>query len=137
MAEFRVVVSDQVLVSGTQANKFIGKSIGDTIDGEAVGLPGYTLSITGGSDKDGFPARSDLPGARRHKIFTAGGTGYSPVHAGRRKRKLLRGREISQDSLQINTKIKDYGAKPVEELITPAKKEEKPKEDTKQKKEKK
>jgi len=60
MSDFRVVVSDtktgkayQVEVSGASAGTFIGKTIGGEVDGNVVGLAGYTLKITGGSDKGG------------------------------------------------------------------------------------
>jgi small subunit ribosomal protein S6e len=56
LADFKVVVSDpktksyQFDVKGPEANKFIGKAIGQDIDGSIVGLSGYKLVITGGSD---------------------------------------------------------------------------------------
>ena len=124
MVDFRVVVSDgktaqayQVAVTGTAANKFIGKNIGDTIGGDAVGLAGYTLKLTGGTDKDGFPMRGDLPGPARRKILVAGGVGYHPKAEGVRRRKSVRGREISSDITQINAVIVEYGQKPLEEVF--------------------
>ncbi|MCZ7403246.1 MAG: 30S ribosomal protein S6e, partial [Candidatus Methanoperedens sp.] len=61
MADFRVVVSDsksklahQVAVTGPAANKLIGKNIGDVVGGDITGMAGYTLKLTGGTDKDGF-----------------------------------------------------------------------------------
>ncbi|MEM2351662.1 MAG: S6e family ribosomal protein, partial [Thermoproteota archaeon] len=67
MAKFKVVVSDpktgkakSVEVEGSRAIPFIGKRIGDTIDGSVIGMPGVKLLITGGSDKDGFPMRPDV-----------------------------------------------------------------------------
>ena len=64
MAEFTVAVSDpesgmthQVDVSDQDANRFIGKNIGEEVDGGAVGLPGYALEVTGGSDNAGRPMR--------------------------------------------------------------------------------
>ncbi len=130
MVEFRVVVSDpkttqayQVVVSGAAANKLIGKNIGDIISGDATGLPGYALKVTGGTDKDGFPMRADLPGPARRKILVAGGVGYHPKAEGVRKRKSMRGREISTDTSQINAVITEYGQKPLSEIFV--KKEEK------------
>lgn len=130
MADFRVVVSDskstqayQVVVSGAAANKLIGKNIGDTVGGDVVGLAGYTLRLTGGTDKDGFPMRGDLPGPARRKILIAGGVGYKPRADGVKKRKSMRGREISSDIAQINTVIVEYGQKPLSEIFV--KKEEK------------
>ncbi|VVB95299.1 30S ribosomal protein S6e [uncultured archaeon] len=124
MVDFRVVVSDsktaqayQVAVSGTAANKFIGKNIGETVSGEALGLVGYTVRLTGGTDKDGFPMRGDLPGPTRKKILVAGGVGYHPKADGVRKRKSMRGREISSDITQINAVIVEYGQKPLNEIF--------------------
>lgn len=130
MADFRVVVSDskstqayQAVVTGAAVNKLIGKNIGDTVGGDVVGLAGYTLKITGGTDKDGFAMRGDLPGPARRKILVAGGVGYRPKADGAKRRKSMRGREISSDIAQINTVIVEYGQKPLSEIFP--KKEEK------------
>lgn len=130
MADFRIVVSDsksaqayQAVVTGTAINKLIGKNIGDTVSGDVAGLAGYTLKITGGTDKDGFAMRGDLPGPARRKILIAGGVGYRPKAEGVKKRKSMRGREISSDVAQINTVIVEYGQKPLSEIFP--KKEEK------------
>lgn len=124
MVDFRVVVSDsktaqayQVAVTGAAANKFIGKNIGETVSGDAVGLAGYTIKLTGGTDKDGFPMRPDLPGPGRRKILLAGGVGYHPKADGVKKRKSMRGREISSDTAQINAVIVEYGQKPLSEVF--------------------
>lgn len=124
MADFRVTVSDrntglghQIETSGNQANKFMGKSLGDTVGGDAVGLPGYTLKIIGGTDKDGFPMRSGLPGPHRRKILVARGVGFKSPVEGMRRRKTMRGEEISADIGQINTVIEEYGSKSVGELL--------------------
>lgn len=124
MADFRIVVSDsktaqayQVTVTGTAANKVIGKNIGDTISGDIAGLSGYTLRLTGGTDKDGFPMRPDLPGPARKKILVAGGVGFHPPADGVRMRKAMRGREISSEVTQINTVVVEYGEKPLAEIF--------------------
>ncbi len=132
MADFRVVVSDskstqayQAVVTGTAVNKLIGKNIGDTVGGDVIGLAGYTLKITGGTDKDGFAMRSDLPGPGRRKILIAGGVGYRPKADGVKRRKSMRGREISSDIAQINTVVVEYGQKPLEEIFPKKEKTEK------------
>jgi small subunit ribosomal protein S6e len=124
MADFRIVVSDsktaqayQVTVTGAAASKIIGKNIGDTISGDIAGLAGYTLKLTGGTDKDGFPIRPDLPGPARKKILVAGGVGFHPPSEGVRMRKAMRGREISSDVTQINTVVVEYGEKPLAEIF--------------------
>lgn len=130
--DFRVVISDpksgkayQVELKDAGANRFLGRRIGDKVDGDVLGLPGYSVLVTGGSDREGFPMRTDLPGPRRRKILIAGGTGYHPESEGKKKRKSVHGRDISADIGQINVKIVEAGSKPVEELLGAAPKEEK------------
>ena len=55
-------------ITGANYNHFLGKKIGDSVDGMFVGegdqtLTGYKLQITGGSDVTGRPMRPDLDGA--------------------------------------------------------------------------
>lgn len=123
--EFKVVISDpktgrayQKVISGANANRLIGKQVGDVINGTLVELPpDYELQITGGSDKDGFPIRPDIPGTVRKKILLSGGVGYRPKRKGMRKRKTVRGRVISRDIIQINTKVVKHGKIPLEEYF--------------------
>ncbi len=124
MSDFRVVVSDtktgkayQIEVSGASAGTFIGKTIGGEVDGNVVGLAGYTLKITGGSDKGGFPMRNTLPGSMRRKLLVTGGCGFHPGDSGLRKRRSIRGSEIAGDIVQINTTIANYGGTPVDSLL--------------------
>ncbi len=130
--EFKVVISDpatgkayQKVVSGANANKLIGKQIGDVINGTLVDLPpDYELKITGGSDKDGFPMRPDLPGTGRKRILLSGGVGYRPKEKGVRKKKTVRGRVISKDIVQINVKVVKHGKIPLEEFFKQKEEEE-------------
>ncbi|MFC7073674.1 30S ribosomal protein S6e [Halovenus rubra] len=124
MAEFTVTVSDpedgmtyQVDVSDQDANRFIGRDLGEEVDGSAVGLSGYSLELTGGSDNAGRPMRDDVRGASLQSVMLEGGTGYEPSRDGERKRVTVRGREISDNTRQINAKITDHGGQPVEELL--------------------
>ncbi|MDF1533795.1 MAG: 30S ribosomal protein S6e [Methanosarcinaceae archaeon] len=123
MANFKIVVSDpktktyQIDVTGPEANQYIGKSIGQTVDGATVGLNGYALKITGGSDKIGTVMRGDLPGSKRTKVLVTAGIGAKPKAAGSRRRMSMRGRVISPDTSQINTKIVEYGEKPIGVLL--------------------
>lgn len=123
MADFKVVVSDpktksyQFDVKGPDANRFIGKAIGETVDGGVVGLAGYTLKITGGTDKSGFVMRGDLPGSTRQKILVAVGLGYKAKSKGVRRRKFMRGKEIAPDVIQINTIVAEYGNKSIEAIL--------------------
>ncbi|UCE80286.1 MAG: 30S ribosomal protein S6e [Methanobacteriota archaeon] len=125
MAEFRAVINDtkdgksyQTPVTGHHANSLIGKRIDDVIDGIFVGLPGYKLKITGGSDKDGFPMRKDLPGPRRKKLLVSKSIGFKSKEKGLRMKKSFRGNAVSPDTVQVNLEVTQHGAKPVSELIT-------------------
>ncbi|BAI61754.1 30S ribosomal protein S6e [Methanocella paludicola SANAE] len=124
MADFKLVVSDSktgkaynIDIAGPKTAKFVGKAIGTEVDGEAAGLTGYTLVITGGSDKDGVPMRGDLPGQGRRKVLVSGGIGYHPKEEGMRRRKTLRGNEIAGELVQVNAMVKEYGPKPIEEIV--------------------
>lgn len=124
MAEFTVAVADpatgkthQVEVSGQNANRFIGRDIGEEVDGSAVGLSGYTLTITGGSDDAGRPMRGDISGDSLEEVLLDGGTGYEPSRAGERSRVTVRGREVGDATRQINTRIAKQGGGEVEELL--------------------
>lgn len=125
MPEFKVVVSDeseavQVDVSGHHANSLVGKKIGDEVDGIFVSLPGYKLRITGGSDKDGFVMRKDIPGISRRKILLTKSIGFRPRDRGVRRRKTVCGNTVSLNTLQINMKVVKKGIKPMKELIQAA-----------------
>src|SRR3989337_3706911 len=92
MGEFKAVIADPKSgkaykrdITGHYANALIGKKIGEELDGLYVGLPGYKLQITGGSDKDGFPMRHDLPGPRRKRLLLSGGVGFHPLPPGVRE----------------------------------------------------
>jgi small subunit ribosomal protein S6e len=124
MAEFTVAVSDpetgktyQVDVSDQDANRFVGREIGEEVDGNAVGLTGYTLELTGGSDNAGRPMREDVRGADLKAVLLEGGTGYDPSRDGERKRVTVRGREVSDATRQINARIASRGTQPVAERL--------------------
>ena len=124
MVEFKVVVNDtkhgkshNIVVSGHHANSLIGKKIFDEVDGIFVSLPGYKLQITGGTDKDGFPMRKDLPGAIRKRILLSESIGFNPENEGKRRKKTIRGNTINQDIVQINMKVTKYSSKPIEDMI--------------------
>ncbi len=110
----------------------IGMKIGETFDGSLVGLAGFTLEITGGSDKEGFPMRADVPGPGRKKILLTGQPGFRPWRKGMQKRKYVRGNTVSESIMQLNCKI-TAGEGDVATMlgIQPKVKEENPKEEAK------
>jgi small subunit ribosomal protein S6e len=99
----------------------VRKKIGDEIDGMFLGLPGYKVKITGGSDREGFPMRPEIHGSARKKILVAESIGYHPTdYPGKRVKSSLRGGEISPEIVQINTKVITHGPKSIAELAPPA-----------------
>ena len=68
-------------ITGANYNHFLGKKIGDSVDGMFVGdgdasLTGYKLEITGGSDVTGRPMRPDLDGSGVKSVLITAGVGY-------------------------------------------------------------
>ncbi|MBI4018626.1 MAG: 30S ribosomal protein S6e [Candidatus Aenigmarchaeota archaeon] len=103
-----------------------GKKIGDTFEGSLIGLPGYKLAITGGSDKSGFPMRKDIEGQARKKLLIAAGAGFKGTKRekkkkfrpeGMRKRRSLRGNTVSAEVAQINCKVVEAGDKTLDEYF--------------------
>ncbi|MCC7570756.1 30S ribosomal protein S6e [Candidatus Micrarchaeota archaeon] len=99
------------------------KKISDVIDGEVLGIPGYKLKITGGSDSSGFPMRPEVEGTKKYKLLLSKGPGYKPKRRGERKRKTVRGNTVDQSIIQVNTKAIEEGPTPLSEIFP--KKEEK------------
>ena len=69
MVELKVVVSDpktgrayNVVASTAAGWSDSGEKIGDERDAAPLGLAGYKILITGGSDQTGTPSRKSLPG---------------------------------------------------------------------------
>jgi small subunit ribosomal protein S6e len=131
MAKFKIIVSDPetgksraVEVEGPRAVPLVGRKLGEVIDGTAVGLSGYKLRITGGSDKDGFPMRPNIHGGVRARVILTEGVGFHPSRTGERRRKTLRGNVITEEIVQLNMMMTEK----------PKKKEKKEKEKKKKKK---
>ncbi|MEY7848762.1 30S ribosomal protein S6e [Natrarchaeobius sp. A-rgal3] len=126
MASFTVVVGDpesgssyQLEAEEQDANRFIGRSIGEEVDGGAVGLDGYTLEITGGSDDAGRPLNGEVQGPNLTEVLMKGRqTGYHPQRDGERRRITVRGGEISDAVAQINASIVGRGSTDVDELLS-------------------
>ena len=122
--EFKLNIGDQTgkchtkTIRDAQANSIIGLKIGSKVDGNLIGLPSWEFIITGGSDRDGFPHRSNIQGSGRRKYLLKGGIGYKVPRKGRRVKKSVRGNIISESSYQINMKVSKKGSKPLEELVS-------------------
>ncbi|MEM5772978.1 MAG: 30S ribosomal protein S6e [Candidatus Aenigmatarchaeota archaeon] len=124
MASFKFVISDpetrksyQLEVDQSKALGLIGKKIGEEFSGDLIGLTGYSLKITGGTDKDGFPMHPSIPGSVKKKVLLSSPPCFHPTKKGERRRKTVRGNTISSDIVQINVKITKKGEKPIEELV--------------------
>lgn len=127
MVEFKTIINDvktgksyNVAVSGHHANSLIGVNVGEVIDGVFVGLPGYKLKITGGSDGNGTPMRKDLPGNKRRGLLLADGLGFHEKYPGQRRRIAIRGSAISSEIVQINMAVTEYGPKSIEDTMAEA-----------------
>ncbi len=132
MADFKLVLSDpetgkayNIELGSDKAAVIIGKSTGGEIDGSPMGLSGYKLKITGGSDRDGVLMRSDIPEGTRRKVLLSGGSGFNPTRPGIRRRKTVRGRVVTTDIVQINAVVVKKGNKPLESILGGGEPEEK------------
>ena len=125
MAEFQVVVGDpdtgnsyQFTVEGKEANRLIGKEIGDEVEGKLIGLDGYTLLLTGGSDIIGRQLNKEIKGSAPRKILITDKSGHkNSLLSGERKRIIVRGREISEQTSQINTVVSSKGKISIEDIV--------------------
>ena len=102
------------------------KKIGDEIDGTILGLTGYKLKITGGSDSSGFALEPSIGGQLKIRVMRQ----RSKKDSKRLSRRItVRGNVISNDTNQVSAAIVEYGSKPLSELFV-----EKPKAEAEAKK---
>ncbi len=121
MAKFKVIVSDPqtgtskvVELEEARAAPFIGRRVGEIMDGAVVDLPATKIQVMGGSDKDGVPMRPNVHGGVRRRIFLSNGVGFNAKRGGERRRKAVRGNVITDDIVQVNLKIVEQPARPKE-----------------------
>ena len=124
MAKFKVIVSDPQTtkatvaeLEGSRAQVLVGRNIGEIVDGSQIGFGGKRLKITGGCDRDGIPMRADIHGGAKKYAVLSGGVGFRPTRFGERRRKLVRGRMITDETYQINAMIFAGEVKPAEKPI--------------------
>ncbi len=96
----------QIRINDERTRRLIGLKIGDTFDGELVGLRNVKLEIRGGADNSGFPMRPDIMGGVKKRVLLSGPPGFHPRRKGERRRKMVRGNTITDDIVQINTVIR-------------------------------
>ena len=128
MVELRVVINNpktgKTYQKVLEDNPFINSKIGSKISGEQLGLTGYELEITGGSDIAGFPMRKDMNGTGRKKALLTKGPGIHLKVRGMRKRKTVVANLITEETAQINSKITKSGSKSIEDYLGIKPKEE-------------
>lgn len=113
MAKFKLIISDPATgkstaneIEGSRAQALVGRSLGETVDGSALGLGSNKMLISGGCDKNGIPMRPDVHGGVKKYIVLSGGPGFRQTRHGERRRKLVRGRTITDETYQINFTIR-------------------------------
>ncbi|MDY6770091.1 MAG: 30S ribosomal protein S6e [Candidatus Nanohaloarchaea archaeon] len=109
--------SYQVELEDNQVQALTGLSIGDTVDGSLLGLGGYTLEITGGSDTEGFPMRASVEGTGRKQLLVREGTGARDLEDGERRRKSVRGNTVSRQIAQLNLSVVEEGDEAIAALL--------------------
>ncbi len=127
--EFKFVISDPKTGKSYQkalnSEWFVGKKIGDKVEGNLLGLKNFELTITGGSDKAGFPMRKGIDIAGRKKILSGKGIGVHVEGKGKRIRKSVRGSIVSDQIAQINLKVEKHGSEKIEDILGVKKEEPK------------
>jgi small subunit ribosomal protein S6e len=135
MVSYKLCIADpkkgrsyQKEVKDDEASPFVGMKIDDAVKGELIGLPGFELKITGGSDKCGFPMRHGILGIRK-RINIYSGVGFRGKSRllkkgkktkrlkGLKKRKTICGHKINESVSQINMIVVKEGAKPLNEVM--------------------
>jgi len=117
MVSFKLVLSDPKTgkseaseIKDAQAQPLIGRKVGEVIDGSALGLSGRIM-ITGGSDRAGFPMRADTLGGGKNYVLLTEGVGFRTKEEGAKKRKLVRGNTITEETYQVNAKRVEESSK--------------------------
>ncbi len=112
MAKFKLNVSNPGTkkvsiheLEGPKAQPLVGRKIGELVDGSLIGMDKVKLQITGGSDKDGIPMRPDVHGGAKKYAILSSGVGFNPTTSGERRRKLVRGSMITDQTYQVNMRI--------------------------------
>jgi len=96
--------STQIELDEASKSRLLGVRIGETVEGESVGVPGHTLRITGGSDSSGFPMVANIEGSRKMSMLK---TLKSSSKKGERQRRTVVGNTISATTAQVNAVIVD------------------------------
>ena len=139
MVELRICVGDvkkaktyQKVLNEKETDVLKGLKIGDKVKGDHIGLSGYELEITGGSNDSGFPMRKGIESSGRVKIYASGGVGIRKSKKGMISRKSVAGAVVDAKTTQLNLKVLTYGKKSVAECFGLEEKKEEMKEESKE-----
>ncbi len=112
MGDIQLVLSDpktrtakKIEIKGNLSSVLVGRKIGEIIDGSVLGLGNIKFKITGATDKSGIPHRPDIEGPVKKYVLLSGPPGFRPKRKGERRRKLVRGNTIADDTYQVNAVI--------------------------------
>jgi len=112
---FKLVMNDgenkktyQVALDEKKSENFMNFGIGDKVDCSVIGIPGYEVKITGGSDIAGFPMKKGIHQERARVMVGEGRD---------RKRRTYAGERTHKNISQINAKIIKKGDVPIEEIL--------------------
>ncbi len=139
MAVFKFVIGEngsnyQLEKDQKDCQQVIGLKIGSKFSADFLGLDGYELRITGGTDKDGFPMNKSMEGVVKRRILATEGFGFSGWKkakkriikiSGLRKKKMMRGNTIDNSTVQVNCVVAKKGTKELSEIIPKKEKEKK------------
>jgi len=115
---YRLVIGDsktkrtfKAELKGTDAEQLSGKKVGDSFRGELIGLQGFELQITGGTDRAGIAMYKNLDGIGRRRLLLRGPPNYHvpKKFKGKLKKKTVRANTIGNDIVQVNCKITKWG----------------------------
>jgi len=115
---FKLVIGDsktkrtfKAELKSPDADQLFNKKIGDTFRGELIGLQGFELQITGGTDKAGFAMYKNLDGVGRRRLLMRGPPNYHvpKKFKGKLTKKTIRANTIGNDIIQVNCKIIKWG----------------------------
>ncbi|MCD4759531.1 30S ribosomal protein S6e [archaeon] len=96
---------------------YMSKKIGDKVEGNGIGMKGYELEITGGSDSEGFPMRKDVSSYGRKKPLVVSGVGAKAKDKGIKQRKTVHGNLVDETINQLNLKVIKFGRDEIEKAL--------------------
>ncbi len=100
-----------------EKNAFLlNKKIGEKLTGDLLGLPGYELLLTGGSDSNGFGMKKGITGFLSSRVLSRGSVGVRGLKKGQSIKKTVSLGAVHEKTAQVNLKIEKIGSKSLEDL---------------------